>query len=111
MSDVEQIEQDLRKYLDQESNLRSEDKLKYLMAVCSKHFTFDKLDHIINDNDIFDIISRAKSAYANTRLPMTISGKIVRGDDIGNILLIESFICYLNKMNLLSKFIKVDKKD
>lgn len=110
MSDS-QIEKDLREYLEKESNLRREDRLKYLMAIFDKHFTFNKLDHLATRHDIFQVISMAKSVYASFSLPMYISQKKMDNSELTPVAIIESFTNYLNKHNLLKKLVKIDYTD
>lgn len=111
MSDPQLLERDIREYLEKEPNLRREDRLNYLRAMMNKHFEFTKLEHIVNSGDLFDVMSRAKNDFANRRMPVRVSRKQVDSGDVTNISIIESFIGYLNRMNLLKKSIKIDYTD
>jgi len=108
MGDPEQIERDIREYLEKEPNLRREDRIKYLKALFNKHLEIDKLEHVINYGDLFEIISHAKNVQTNARLPMKITRKPIDSSEVPNISLFESFISYLNKMHLLKKLVKFD---
>lgn len=108
MADPKQIEQELREYLTKEPNLRREDRLAYLMTIVNKHFAIDSMDHIINNRDFESIVSDAKSSFLRTRLPITITNKDVDGYDLPHVLMIESFVGYLNKNKLLKRLVKFD---
>lgn len=111
MSDPQQLDRELRDYLEKEPNLRREDRLIYLKAIFHKHFEFNKLDHVVNKGDLYEIISGAKNVFTNKRLPLRISRKDVDQSDLPHISVIESFIGYLNRMNLVKKMIKFDYTD
>lgn len=108
MSDPAQIEQEIREYLSIEKNLATDDRLQYLMAIFNKHFAIDKIGHTIVHGDIVDMISKAKSAWPNTIMPVEISRKEIKGVDVSYILIIESFINHLNRNNLLKRLVKFD---
>jgi hypothetical protein len=111
MSDPQQLDRELREYLEKEPNLRREDRLVYLKSLMNKHLEFNKLDHIVNASDIYDIMSGAKSNYTNKRMPVRISRKQLDSAEATHISVLESFISYLNKMNLLKKLVKFDYTD
>jgi len=108
MANPDQIEQELREYLDIEKNLRSSDRLPYLMSIINKHFAVDKIDHVIDYSDLDDIVARAKINWVNTTLPIEISRKTVDGQIVNYVLVIESLVEYLNKNKLLRRLIKFD---
>ena len=111
MSDPQQLDRELREYLEKEPNLRREDRLIYLKAIMNKHFEFNKLEHVINGNDLFHIISTAKNNYTQRALPVRISRKQVDSGEATHVSVLESFISYLNKSNLLKKLVKFDYTD
>ena len=108
MANPEQIEQELRMYLEEERNLSKPDRLIHLMAIFNKHFGLDATDHLINDHDLHDIISYAKSIYAQKTMPIKISRSDVPNNHATHVLIMESFIMYLNKSKLLKKLVKFD---
>lgn len=108
MSDPQQIEKDLKDYLEKEPNLRREDRFNFLKAIFDKHFEIHKMEHVINAGDLFEMLSSAKGGYANHRAPMFISRKRIESSESVHVSVIESFITYLNKNKLLRKFIKFD---
>jgi len=77
MSDPQQIEKDLREYLEQEHNLRRDQRLTYLTAIFNKHLEISKLEHVMNYYDLYSVTSGAKDEYTAARVPMKISGKAV----------------------------------
>jgi hypothetical protein len=111
MSDPQQLDRELREYLEKEPNLRREDRLIYLKAMMNKHFEFNKLEHMVNSNDLFEIMSGAKSNYSKRALPIRISRKQVESGEATHISVLESFISYLNRANLLKKLVKFDYTD
>lgn len=111
MSDPQQLEQELRDYLEKEPNLRRGDRLGYLRAIFYKHFEINKMEHLVNSQDLFGIISNAKGSYNKLRLPLRISRIQIDSSELIHIGMIESFISYLNKMNLLKKLVKFDYTD
>lgn len=108
MSDPQQLDRELREYLEKEPNLRRDERLAYLNAIVQKHLEMSKLEHLINKRDLFDILSGAKSAYSNFSLPISVSGRQVEPGEAPNVAVVESFISYLNRMNLLKKTVKFD---
>lgn len=108
MSDPQQIERDLKEYLEKEPNLRREDRFKYLKAIFDKHFEIHSMDHVVNAGDLFEMLHSAKSGYANHKAPMFISRKRIEANEVGHVSVIESFITYLNKNKLLRKLVKFD---
>jgi len=111
MSDPQQLDREIREYLEKEPNLRRKDRLAYLKAMMNKHFEFNKLEHVINSHDLFDIMSGAKQNYSHRARPVRVSRKQVDPGETTAISIIESFISYLNKMHLLKKSVKIDYTD
>lgn len=111
MSDPQQVEKDLREYLEQESNLRREDRLKYLKAIFDKYLTLTKLDHMITRHDLLGIISGAMSSYSKLSLPVSVSNKKIDNSELTSLAMVESITGYLNKNHLLKKLVKLDYTD
>lgn len=108
MSELQEIERELREYLEKEPNLKRDDRLTYLMSIVNKRTKINKLDHLINNADYFKILSQAKSNYISMKLPVRISYKELEANDALHIATVESVLMYLNKNNLLKKFVKFD---
>lgn len=111
MSNPEQLDQELREYLEKEPNLRRDERINYLRIIVKKHLEFNTLMHVINYYDIFNIINTSKVNYANFKLPLKISKKQIDNSDVTHVAMIESVIGYLNKMNLLKKPVKFDHEE
>ena len=111
MSDAEQLDKDLREYLVKEPNMRRADRLVYLQILMRKHLEFSKLEHVVNSGDLFEILSVAKNNYTRMPNPVMITTKQAAPGELIHISVIESFISYLNKMNLLKKLVKFDYTD
>lgn len=108
MSTKDQIERDLIEYLEKEPNLGRHDRIVYLRTLFIKHLEINQLEHVINNYDLTTILSNAKSIHINARMPMYITGKQVSGHEVVNVSILEAFMRYLNKMNLLKKLTKFD---
>lgn len=111
MSNPEQLDRELREYLEKEPNLRREDRLIYLRTIINKHLEFGKLEHLVNSGDLHDIMSGAKNNYTNKRLPVRITRKQLDSTEATHISVLESFISYLNRNNLIKKLVKFDYTD
>lgn len=110
MANADQIEQELREYMQIEANLSQDDKLVYLKSIINKHFSIDNMSHIVNNRDMQDMISVAKRSFADTSLPIRLSGVDMEPGHVSHILILEAFISYLNRNKLLNRFIKFDIK-
>jgi hypothetical protein len=110
MADPRQIEQELREYLMVESNLRREDRIKYLMTIIDKHFSLDSIEHVVTYKDLTDMMSNAKAMFADTKLPIRISQREVDSRELPHVLMIESFVGYLNRNKLIKRLVKFDYK-
>jgi len=108
MSNKDQVEKDLREFLLKNDNLRNEDRLRYLMAIFDKHFAFNKLDHVITYNDLFNISGKAKTAFSKLPAKLMVGGRKVDSGDMRAVAFIEAFVCYLNENNLLQKLPVID---
>lgn len=108
MSSPEQLEQELRIYLEKEPNLRREERYNYLKTLINKHLEFNKLEHVVNSYDLHGIISVAKGNYTNFNLPLNISGRPIDSSEVRYLATIEAFISYLTRMHLLKKLVKFD---
>lgn len=111
MSNKEKVDLDLREYLLKAENMRNEDKMNHLRALFDKYFTFRLTEHYVTKHDLYQLISDAKSQYVNLPLNPEISGKRVDKTDLTSIAVMEAFILYLNKNNLLKKLVKFDYTD
>lgn len=111
MANPEEIERELRDYLEKESNMRHSDKLPYLMTIVTKHFGLDKIDHIVNYYDYDHIVNDAKAVYAQTSMPMNISGRELLPQQTNYVLVLEAFVAYLNRNKLLKRLIKFEHKE
>jgi hypothetical protein len=111
MSDPQQLDRELKEYLEKEPNLKREDRLNYLRALMNKHLEFNKLEHVVTSQDFYEIVSGAKNNYSNARLPVKITKRQMDGNELTHIAMIESFIGYLNRMHLTKKTVKFDYTD
>lgn len=111
MANPDEIERELRDYLEKEDNMRHSDKLSYLMVIINKHFGLDKIDHMVDHHDFDTFVSGAKSVYAQTSMPMNISGKELTPQNTNYVLVLEAFVGYLNRNKLLKRLVKFDHKE
>jgi hypothetical protein len=111
MSDPQQIERDLRDYLEKEPNLNKTDRLTYLQTIFHKHLEVGKLEHLVTGQDLFVMFSEAKQRYSKTKFPVTVSKKQLDYPEGVHMVVLEAFIGYLNRMKLLKKLIRFDYRD
>jgi hypothetical protein len=111
MSDSEQLERDLREYLEKEPNLNRADRLAYLKAIITKHQEMTNLEHLVNYKDLFNIFSDARGHIVKSRMPVFITKKQLDTSEAVHVSVMEAFILYLNRMQLLKKLVKFDYKD
>lgn len=108
MSNPEQLDRELREYLEKEPNLRRDERIVFLRAIVNKHLEFNKLEHVVNSVDFSNIVSNSKVEYVKLRLPMKISRRQVDNSDLPHVAMIESVISYLNQNHLLKKLVKFE---
>lgn len=111
MSDPQQIEKDLREYLDKEPNLSRADRLVYLQTIFHKHLEIGKLEHLVTSQDLLLIFSDATRNYVRMKVPTKVGNKVLEQHQSVHIAVLESFIGYLNRMKLLRKLVNFDYKD
>jgi hypothetical protein len=111
MSDPQQIERDLRDYLDKEPNLSRADRLSYLQTIFNRHLETDKLGHQITYRDYFNIISDAKTVFTNMKLPMKLTKKTLDANELVPASIVDAFLLYLNRHGLLKKDVKLDRTE
>lgn len=111
MSDSSQLERDLREYLEKEPNLNRADRLAYLKSTFAKHLEMTKLDHVVNYRDLFNIFSVARSHMVNGKMPVFITKKKLETPEAAHVAIMEAFISYLNKNEILKKLVKFDYQD
>jgi hypothetical protein len=108
MSDPQQIERDIRDYLEKEPNLSRTDRFSYLQTIFHKHLEVNKLEHLVTHADLFLIFSDAKNHHIKTKLPTFVSKKALDQNDSVHVSIIEGFLLYLGRMKLLRKVVKFD---
>jgi hypothetical protein len=64
--------------------------------------------HAITFDDFDNILTMAKTSYNNYSVPMYLTNKRVDNHYVGNIILVEAVIAYLNRAGLLNKPVKMD---
>ena len=111
MSDPQQIEKDLRDYLEKEPNLSREDRLAFLKTVFNKHLEITKLDHLVTYKDLFVIFADARNFMVRTKFPMSVSKKQLETSETAHVAIMEAFILYLNRMKLLKKLVNFDFRE
>lgn len=111
MSDSDQLERDLREYLEKEPNLTRQDRLSFLKATFEKHMGMTKLDHVVNYKDLFNIFSEARGHIVKNKMPVFIGKKKLETSEATHVAVMEAFILYLNRMQLAKKIIKFDYRE
>lgn len=111
MSDPEQIEKDLREYLDKEPNLSRADRLTYLKTIFHKYLEINKLEHIVTYKDLFIIFSEARTHYVKMKTPVHVSKKTLEPSEAVHVAAFEAFLLYLGRTKLLRKIVKFDFRE
>lgn len=108
MSDPQQIEKDLREYLEKEPNLSRQDRLSYLQTIFHKHLEITKLDHLITKADLFLIFSDARKHMVEMKTPVYVSKVALDQKEAVHMAIMEAFLLYLGRTKLLKKLVKFD---
>jgi PhoPQ-activated pathogenicity-related protein len=111
MSDPQQIEKDLREYLEKEPNLSRQDRIVYLQTIFHKHLEINKLEHLITKQDLFLIFSEASTHYTKMKTPVFVSKKALDPHESVHMAIMESFLSYLGRTKLLRKLVKFDYRE
>jgi hypothetical protein len=111
MSNSEQLDRELREYLEKEPNLARNERLIFLRSIFSKHLEFNKLEHVITNNDFINFINDSKVEYAKLKLPMKISKRSVDSSDTHHVAMVSAVLNYLNKNSLLRRLVRFDDRD
>lgn len=108
MANLETIETELREYLNEAEHLSRQDRYTHLKAIFDKHYAMEKTEHLLTMGDFHEIISYAKSQFANQTLPAQVSKREIYPSEAPHLLMIEAVIGYLNKHKILKKLVKID---
>lgn len=108
MADPEQIERELRDYLEADTKMHQDEKLRLLMGIFNKHFGLDEVGHLISSQDISNIVDLAKVQCARASLPLRISNREMDQSYLPHVSVIEAFVVYANKNKLLKKLVNFD---
>jgi hypothetical protein len=111
MSNPDQLDRELRDYLEKEPNLARNERLLFLRGIFSKHLDFNKLEHVITSNDFTNLINDSKVEYTKLTLPMRISKRQVDSSDTPHVAMVNSILSYLNKNSLLRRLVRFDDRD
>jgi hypothetical protein len=111
MSDPQQIEKDLREYLEKEPNLSRQDRLSYLQTIFHKYLEINKLEHNITSQDLFLIFSEARTHYTKMKTPTKVGRKVLDPAESVHMAVMEAFLLYLGRTKLLNRLVKFDYKD
>lgn len=103
MANLEQIELELRAFLEEAGHLSKQDQFTHLKAIFDKHFAMEQTEHLMDIGDMRHMVTYAKSQFINTNLPLRISKKEVFPSEVPHVLLIEAVIVYLNRFKLLKR--------
>jgi hypothetical protein len=114
MSDLkDQIDVDIRRFLDNIESQSSLDKLTTLRQLFDKHLHLHTCDFLMGPHDLRNIISNAKSLFSTERVPIYLGDKKakVNQNELPNLFMIEATIRYLAKNDCLKKIPRFDKQE
>lgn len=109
----EQIEVDIKRFLENIDSQSRNDKTESLRTLLDKYLHLSTCDYMMDYHDLRSIVSNANSKFQNSSLPIHIGNKKqkVRQEDFGNYCVIEATITHLNKNDCLKKLAKFDKRE
>jgi hypothetical protein len=109
----EQIEVDIKRFLENIDSQSANDKVGSLRTLLDKYLHLTTCDYMMDYHDFRTIISGANSKFQHSSLPVHIGKKKqqVRQEDFGNFCVIEATISHLNKNDCLKKLAKFDKRE
>lgn len=108
MSAKEEVEREIREYLEKHDNMIPMDRVKYLMAIYDKQFLFNQMAYELQYHEIINIISMAKSFAGKQTLPVIISEKHLEPQKTAHVAFIESVLAFLNASGLLKKLVQIN---
>lgn len=108
MSMKDEVEQELRVYLEKEHGMLRQDKVSYLLSIFDKHLLFNISDYSMKYYDVYKVINDAKQGMSSLNLPVEISRKRLEPSEVANVAVIEAFISFLNSNEILKKLVKID---
>lgn len=108
----EQLEVDIKRFLENIENQNENDKLQTLRNLFDKYLHLSTSDYLMDHSDLFSIISSAKKKFSEENVPIKIgsSKRTVSQQDLPNFFVIEATVGHLNRKGCLKKLAKFDKK-
>ena len=113
MATEDELDIDIMRFFEQIENQEPNDKIKTLRLLMDKYIHLSKSSHMMDNADLFNIISQAKSMFARKAFPVFFGercSKVLQSDQ-PNLCVIESTIVYLNKNDCLKKMPKFDYRE
>lgn len=106
MADPIQVEQEIRQYLTEDSNLTTHDKFNYLMGIFNKHLELNKMEFLIQHKDVESIFDYAKGSMKHFAPTMNISRKKMSHVEYRYVIIMDSLLTFLNRNHLLRRLVK-----
>ena len=105
-----EVDSDIFRFFEQIENQGMEDKRKTLKLLIDKYAHLSTSNYLLNDKDLFDIISTSKSIFSKKTFPVFLgeNSKRVLECNQATICIIEATISHLNNKECLSKLAKFD---
>ena len=103
----EELDREIKAFLEKSDNMNSQDKLDALRNLFVKHMQLEESCYIMDNHNLFNIVSGAKNVFAND-LPTTVSiqGKKVQYEEKRIISVISATIGELRRIKTLRKVVK-----
>tara|TARA_R100000951_G_scaffold116766_1_gene130586 strand:+ start:24247 stop:24600 length:354 start_codon:yes stop_codon:yes gene_type:complete len=114
MSDLkDQIDIDIKRFLDNIENQSQDDKIKSLRTLFDKHLHLHTCDYMMDKHDLQTIIGGAKTLFARETVPIHLGEKkrMVEQSELSNLFVIEATVSHLNKNDCLKRLPKFDKRE
>jgi hypothetical protein len=108
----EQLEVDIKRFLENIENQNENDKLQTLRNLFDKYLHLNTSDYLMDHSDLFSIISSSKKKFSEENVPVKLGSnkRVVNQQDLPNLFIIEATIGHLKKKDCLKKMAKFDKK-
>lgn len=106
----EYLEKQVREYLTTAESLGFQDRVLLLINLIEKITIIDRGNLNFTKQNLSEITSRAKSIFANTPMPIKVSGSELDYSEINQFAMVMATVDFLTLRDALKKQIEVEKK-
>lgn len=106
---TEEMERDIKDYLDKIDNMNENDKRDALRLLFVKHLHLENSEFLLGKYEFNCIISNAKTNFVNQSTHVTVEGKDIQQEHKRIICIAQAVIGELRKLKVLHKVVKFKK--